>query len=61
MKICIHNAEICFEGSMSQNFDIGLSLCFMVCITWNFEKYAKNPKSCPFFFIKQKLELKQKI
>ena len=25
MKSCIHNPEICFEGSLSQNVDIGLS------------------------------------
>ena len=31
LKTCIHIAAICFEGSMSQNLDIGLSLCFMVC------------------------------
>ena len=31
MKICIHIAEICLEGSVSQNVDRGLSLCFMVC------------------------------
>ena len=28
MKIYIHSAEICFEGSVSQNFDIGLSFLF---------------------------------
>ena len=28
LKICMYIAEIRFEGSMSQNFDIGLSFCF---------------------------------
>ena len=62
MKIFIHSAEICFEGSVSQNFDIGLSFYVMVCRIWNFgKKNAKNHKSYPFFAIKQKLEPKQKI
>ena len=43
MKIFIHSAEICFKGSLSQNFDIGLSFCFMVCrIYGTLEKNAKN-------------------
>ena len=42
MKIFIHSAEICFEGSVSQNVDIGLSFCFMVCRIWNFEKKCKK-------------------
>ena len=31
MKVCIHVAEDCLEGSMSQNFDIAPSfiLCFV--------------------------------
>ena len=31
MKMCIHNADDCFEGSVSQNYDIGPSLYFMLC------------------------------
>ena len=54
MKICIHNAEICFEGSVSQNFDTGLSFCFMVCITWNFEKICKKSQKLPVFCHKTK-------
>ena len=39
---------------MSQNVDIGLRFCFMVCKKRNFEKNGKNHKSYPFFAIKQK-------
>ena len=49
MKICIHSADICFEGSVSQNFDIGLSFCFMVCRIWNFEKKCKKSQKLPVF------------
>ena len=28
LKICMCIAEICMEGSMSQNFDLGLSFLF---------------------------------
>ena len=38
--MCI--ARICMEGSVSQNFELGLSFCFMVCRRRNFEK--KNTK-----------------
>ena len=31
LEISIHIAETCSEGSVSQNFDIGLSFNFMVC------------------------------
>ena len=54
MKICIHNAEICFEGSMSQNFDIGLSFSFMVCRIRNFEKKSKISQKYPVFYHKTK-------
>ena len=33
--MCI--AGICMEGIMSQNFELGLSYCFMVCRSRNFE------------------------
>ena len=29
LKMCMCIAEICMEGSVSQNFDLGLSFCFM--------------------------------
>ena len=38
LKTCIHVAEVCLEGSVSQNVDIGLSFCFMLCRRWNFGK-----------------------
>ena len=50
--ICIQNAEICFKGSVSQNFDKGLSFCFMVCRIRNFEK--KKSQKLPAFCHKTK-------
>ena len=32
MKIAIHVAEIRWEGRVSQNFDIGLSFCLILCM-----------------------------
>ena len=29
LKTCMCIAEICMEGRVSQNFDLGLSFCFM--------------------------------
>ena len=49
MKIFIHSAEICFEGCVSQKFDIGLSFCFMVCRIWNCEKKCKKSQKLPVF------------
>ena len=36
MEIAIHVAETHLEGRVSQNFDIGLSFCFIVCRRLNF-------------------------
>ena len=45
LKICMCIPEICMKGSMSQNFDLGLSFCFMLVRRWNFgEKYKKSQK-----------------
>ena len=45
LKTCMCTAKICMEGSMSQNFDLGLSFCFMLCRRWNIEiKYKKITK-----------------
>ena len=30
LKTCMRIAELCLKGTMSQNFDEGLSFCFMV-------------------------------
>ena len=48
-KMCMFLAEIYLEGSVSQNFDIGLGASFMVCRRRDFEK---NHKSYPFLVIK---------
>ena len=54
MKSCIHSAEIFFEGSVSQNFDTGLSFCFMV-EKKNFEnKKCKKSQKLPVFCHKTK-------
>ena len=42
-------AEICSEGSVSQNFDLGLSFCFMVCRRRDFEKDNKKSQKLPVF------------
>ena len=45
LKTCMCIAEICMEGSMSQNFDLGLSFCFMPYRKRNFKrKYKKLEK-----------------
>ena len=31
LRICVFIAEICMEGSVSQNVDSGLSFYFMLC------------------------------
>ena len=31
LKICMCIAEICMEGRVSQNVDLGRSFCFMLC------------------------------
>ena len=54
LKSFIHIAETCFEGSMSQNFDIWLSFCFVVCRRRNIGKYDKIHKSYLFFYHKIK-------
>ena len=37
---------------MSQNFDIGLSFCFIVCRIWKLEKIYKKLQKLPVFVIK---------
>ena len=49
VKTCIHVVEVCLEGSVSQNSDIGPSFCFMLYRRWNFEKKRdKITKVCHF-------------
>ena len=54
MKMCIPNAEVSFEGSVSRNFEIGLSFCFMVCRIRNFENKCKKSQKLPVFCHKTK-------
>ena len=42
LKIYIHIAETCLKEKLSQDFDIGLSLYFMVCRIREFENKIKN-------------------
>ena len=45
LEICMCVTEICMEGSVSQNVDLGHSFYFMLCRRWNFEiKYKKSQK-----------------
>ena len=52
LKTCMCIAEICLEGSVSQNFDLGRSFCFMPYRKGILEENTKNYKSYPFFVIK---------
>ena len=42
------------EGSVSQNFDLGLSFCFMVRRRKHFEKKYKKVQKLPVFYHKIK-------
>ena len=54
LKTCMCIARICMKGSVSQNFELGLSFCFMVCRRRNFEKKLKNSQKLPVFYHKIK-------
>ena len=61
MKICIHVAQDCLEGSMSQHFDILPSFYFMLRISWNLGgKITKNNKSFPFMSYNQNQGINKK-
>ena len=49
LKTCMCTAEICIEGSVSQNFDLGLSFCFMPYRKGNFERKYKESQKLPVF------------
>ena len=49
LKICMCIAEIYMEGMVSQNFDLGLSFCFMQCRRRHFEKKYKKSQKLPIF------------
>ena len=53
LKTCICIAGICMEGSMSQNFELWLRFCFMVCRRRNFGEKKKSQK-LPVFYHKIK-------
>ena len=52
LKTCMYNHQICSEGRVSQNVDIELSFCFIVCRRWKLEKKYKKLQKLPFFVIK---------
>ena len=54
LKMCMCISEICMEGSVSQNVDLGLSFCFMLCRRWNFGKKYKKSQKLPVFYHKIK-------
>ena len=49
LKTCMCIARICMEGSVSQNFDLGIWFCFMLCRRWNFENKYKKTQKLPVF------------
>ena len=54
LKICICIAETYMEGSVSQNFDLGISFCFMQCRRRRFIKKYKKSQKLPVFYHKIK-------
>ena len=54
LKTCMYIAGICMEVGISQNVELGLSFCFMVCRRRNFEKEYKNSQKLPVFYHKVK-------
>ena len=42
LNVDIHVGETLMKGSMSQNFDLDLSFCFIVCRKWHFAKKMKK-------------------
>ena len=51
LKICMFLAELCMEGTVSENFDLGLSFYFMLCRRRHFErKYRKSQKLSVFYY-----------
>ena len=49
LKIFVHIAETCFEGSVSQNYDIGLRFCFIVPRRRELGKYDKKSQKLLVF------------
>ena len=44
LEFALYVAGTHLEGSMSQNIDIGLSFCCIVCRRWNLKKYPNIEK-----------------
>ena len=61
LEMCKHVTKVRMEGRVSQNFDLGLSFCFMLCRRWNYEENGKKYQKFPFFVIKLKPGPKLKI
>ena len=55
MKTAIHVPETLLEGSLSQNFDTGLSLNLIACRSEEFKNITKKIQKLPFFALKIKL------
>ena len=49
MKTAIPDAEIHWEGSLSQNSDIGLSFCFILCRRVDFQANLKKIQKLHIF------------
>ena len=49
LKTCMYNHQICSKGRVSQNVDIELSFCFIVCRRWKLEKKYKRLQKLPVF------------
>ena len=49
LKTCMYIPEICSEGRVSQNIDIELSFCFIVCRRWKLGKKYKKIQKLPVF------------
>ena len=61
LKAAIHVPETHLEGTVSQNFDTGLSLNLIACRSREFKRITKKYKSYPFFALKIKLGPEFKI
>ena len=54
LKTAIHVSKTHWEGRVSQNFDIGLSLNFLACRSGGFQKNTKKSQKLPVFCSKMK-------
>ena len=61
LKFLLHVGETHMEGSVSQNFNIGLSFCFIVTRISFFERKLKKIQKLPVFCYKIKTKTLIKI